>query len=282
MHMITSHKSPPAPASKPSTAVSAPRAGMKYAVEAIGTFFLVFTVGAAVGSGSTLAPLAIGAVLMVMVYAGGHISGGHYNPAVTLAVLVRRRITARDAAAYWTAQFGAGLLAAVAVGAIVDPARVSTIATMTLSGRTLLAAFVVEALFTFALCYVVLNVATSKDHPDNSYYGLAIGFTVVAGAFAVGAISGGAFNPSVTLGAAVMGMFAWPTLWVYLIAQVIGGVTAGVTFLALNPATPSPRCSRLQAGRSGGGQAARERSSNPRRRGPEAAGGPELRSGDRR
>ena len=236
MHMITSHKSPPAPASKPSTAVSAPRAGMKYAVEAIGTFFLVFTVGAAVGSGSTLAPLAIGAVLMVMVYAGGHISGGHYNPAVTLAVLVRRRITARDAAAYWTAQFGAGLLAAVAVRAIVDPARVSTIATMTLSGRTLLAAFVVEALFTFALCYVVLNVATSKDHPDNSYYGLAIGFTVVAGAFAVGAISGGAFNPSVTLGAAVMGMFAWPTLWVYLIAQVIGGVTAGVTFLALNPA----------------------------------------------
>jgi aquaporin Z len=208
---------------------------MKCAVEAIGTFFLVFTVGAAVASGSALAPLAIGAVLMVMIYAGGHISGGHYNPAVSLAVLVRRRITVREAAAYWIVQFGAGLLAAVAVRAIVDPARASTIATMTLSGRTLLAAFVVEALFTFALCYVVLNVATSKDHPDNSYYGLAIGFTVVAGALAVGAISGGAFNPSVTLGAAVMGMFAWPTLWVYLIAQVIGGVTAGVAFLALNP-----------------------------------------------
>jgi aquaporin Z len=83
---------------------------------------------------------------------------------------------------------------------------------------------------------VVLNVATSKDHADNSYYGLAIGFTVVAGAFAVGAISGGAFNPSVTLGAAVMGLFAWPTLWVYLMSQVIGGVTAGIIFLALNPA----------------------------------------------
>ena len=236
MHMVTSHEPRSVHATEQSTATSRRRASAKYVVEGIGTFFLVFTVGAAVGSGSTLAPLAIGAVLMVMIYAGGHISGGHYNPAVTLAVLVRRRISMRDAAAYWIVQFGAGLLAAAAVRAIVDPARKTTIATLSVSGQTLLAAFVVEALFTFALCYVVLNVATSKDHPDNSYYGLAIGFTVVAGAFAVGAISGGAFNPSVTLGAAVMGLFAWPTLWVYLMAQVIGGVTAGVIFLALNPA----------------------------------------------
>src|ERR1700694_3958486 len=214
--------------------VIGPRAGVKYAVEAIGTFFLVFTVGAAVGSGSPFAPLAIGAVLMVMIYAGGHISGGHFNPAVTLAALVRRRIGLRDAAAYWVVQLGAGLLAAVAVRTIVNPTRTAG-ATMTLSGPTLLAAFVVELLFTFALCYVVLNVATSKDHPDNSFYGLAIGFTVVAGAFAVGAISGGAFNPAVSLGAAVMGMFAWPTLWIYLVAQVLAGMAAGVTFLALNP-----------------------------------------------
>jgi aquaporin Z len=215
--------------------VSGPRAGVKYAVEAIGTFFLVFTVGAAAGSGSPFAPLAIGAVLMVMIYAGGHISGGHFNPAVTLAVLVRRRIGLRDAVAYWVVQFAAGLLAAVVVRTVVDPTRAAAAAAMTLSGRTLLAAFVVELLFTFALCYVVLNVATSKDHPDNSFYGLAIGFTVVAGAFAVGAISGGAFNPAVTLGAAVMAMFAWPTLWVYLVAQVLAGITAGVAFLALNP-----------------------------------------------
>jgi aquaporin Z len=215
--------------------VSVTRPGVKYIVEAIGTFFLVFTVGAAVGSASPLAPLGIGAVLMVMIYAGGHLSGGHYNPAVTLAVLVRRRIGLRDAIAYWIVQFGAGLLAAVAVRDIVDPARVATTATLTLSRHTLLAVFAVELLFTFALCYVVLNVATSKDHPDNSFYGLAIGFTVMAGAFAVGAISGGAFNPSVTLGAAVMGLFAWPTLWVYLVAQVVGGLAAGVTFLALNP-----------------------------------------------
>src|SRR6202171_2492658 len=216
-------------------APAGPRRGVKYAVEAIGTFFLVFTVGAAVESRTPLAALAIGAVLMVMIYAGGHLSGGHYNPAVTLAVLVRRRIGLRDAVAYWVVQLGARLLAAVVVRTIVDPTRVATTAAMTLTGRTLLAAFVVELLFPFALCYVVLNVATSKDHPDNSFYGLAIGFTVVAGAFAVGAISGGAFNPAVSLGAAVMGMFAWPTLWVYLVSQVLAGIAAGVTFLALNP-----------------------------------------------
>jgi aquaporin Z len=215
--------------------VSIPRVGVRYAVEAIGTFFLVFTVGAAVGSGSSLAPLAIGAVLMVMVYAGGHLSGGHYNPAVTLAVLVRGRIKLRDAAAYWLVQLGAGLLAALAVRDILDPAQLARHGTMTLSGHAVVAAFVVEMLFTFALCYVVLNVATSKSHPDNSFYGLAIGFTVAAGAIAVGAISGGAFNPAVTLGAAAMGMFAWPTLWVYMVAQILAGLAAGVTFLVMNP-----------------------------------------------
>jgi aquaporin Z len=209
--------------------------GVRYAVEAIGTFFLVFTVGAAVASGSPLAPLAIGAVLMVMVYAGGHLSGGHYNPAVTLAVLVRRRIKLRDAAAYWLVQLGAGLLAALVVRDVLDPVQLAKHATMTLSGHAVVAAFVAEMLFTFALCYVVLNVATSKHHPDNSFYGLAIGFTVVSGAFAVGAISGGAFNPAVTLGAAAMGIFAWPTLWVYVVAQILAGLAAGITFLVMNP-----------------------------------------------
>ena len=213
--------------------VSIPRVGVRYAVEAIGTFFLVFTVGAAVVSGNALAPVAIGAVLMVMVYAGGHLSGGHYNPAVTLAVLVRGRIQLRDAAAYWLVQLGAGLLAALVVREILDPVQLASHA-MTLSGHAVVAAFVAEMLFTFALCYVVLNVATSKSHPDNSFYGLAIGFTVAAGAIAVGAISGGAFNPAVTLGAAAMGIFAWPTIWVYIVAQMLAGLAAGITFLVMN------------------------------------------------
>src|ERR1700721_4208560 len=103
--------------------VSGPPSGVKYIAEAIGPFFLVFTVGAAVGSGSQFAPLAIGAVLMVMVYAGGHISGGHYNPAVTLSVLVRRRITVRDASIYWIVQLAAGLRAWRVVRGSRDPTR---------------------------------------------------------------------------------------------------------------------------------------------------------------
>ncbi len=215
--------------------VSGPRASVKYAVEAIGTFFLVFTVGAAVEDSTALAPLSIGAIVMVMVYAGGHVSGGHYNPAVTLAVLVRRRIGLCDAMGYWFVQFGAGLLAALAVQDIIHPSRIAMNSPRALSGHTLLAAFMVELIFTFALCYVVLNVATSRHQQDNSYYGLAIGFTVAAGAIAVGPVSGAAFNPSVTFGGALMGIFAWPTLWIYPVAQVVGGLAAGATFLALNP-----------------------------------------------
>jgi aquaporin Z len=168
-----------------------------------------------------------------MIYAGGHISGGHYNPAVTMAALVRGRIGLRDAAGYWIAQLAAGLIAAVAVRWVINRALVKP---LTLSGHALTAAFVVELLFTFALTYVVLNVATSRDHPDNSFYGLAIGFTVMAGAFAVGGISGGVFNPAVALGGAVMGLFAWSTLWVYLVVQLVAGAVAGLAFRALNPA----------------------------------------------
>jgi aquaporin Z len=204
----------------------------KYAVEVIGTFFLVFTVAVSGLSHSTFTPLAAGAALMVMVYAGGHISGGHYNPAVTLAALWRRRIGPADAVAYWIAQFVAGLIAGVVARAVVNPAAVTTLHP---AGHTLAATAAVELLFTFALCWVVLNVATSKDQVGNSFFGLAIGFTVLAGAFAVGGISGGAFNPAVSLGAAVGGLFAWSTLWVYIVVQAVAGTAAGLTFLALNP-----------------------------------------------
>ncbi len=206
-------------------------AGRRYAVEMIGTFFLVFTVGMTGLLGAPLAPLAAGSALMVMVYAGGHISGGHYNPAVTLAALVRGRISRADAVGYWVVQLLAGVVAALVVRLVLNPAH---IATRTLSGHAG-AAFIAELLFTFALCYVMLNVATSRDQPVNSFYGLAIGFTVVVGAIAVGAISGAAFNPAVALGIVTMGLFTWSALWVYLLAQVIAGIAAGLAFRALNP-----------------------------------------------
>jgi aquaporin Z len=212
-------------------AVRAP-AGRKYAAELIGTFFLVFTAGISVITHNALAPLAIGAVLAAMIYAGGHISGGHYNPAVTVAVLVRGRIGALDALAYWVAQLAGGLLAAAAV---TGEARRARSTAPSLSAHSMTTAAVAELLFTFALCYVVLNVATSRDHPANSFYGLAVGFTVAAGAVAVGGISGGVFNPAITIAATVLGLFAASTLWVYIVVQLVAGAAAGLVFLALNP-----------------------------------------------
>lgn len=205
----------------------------KYAVEAIGTFFLVLTIGGAVHSTSPLAPLAIGAVLMAMIYAGGHLSGAHYNPAVTLAVLVRGRIGLREAVGYCSAQLAGALVAAAIVAASMprNPAG-----PLQVSGVGAVAAVIAETLFTFALCYVVLNVATSKDHPDNSFYGLAIGFTVMAGAVAVGAISGGAFNPAVVVAGIATGQFSGSLLWLYVPAQILAGLAAGAAFRTLNPA----------------------------------------------
>ncbi|NQE85778.1 MIP/aquaporin family protein [Nocardia terpenica] len=203
----------------------------RLAVEAIGTFFLVFTVGTAVHSGSALAPLAIGAALAVMIYAGGHISGGHYNPAVTMAALVRGRIEASVATGYWVAQLAAGVVAALIVRAVTGPAADRSLSP---SGHLLAGALTVELPFTFALAYVVLNVATSADHPRNSFYGLAIGGTVAAGAIAVGGISGAAFNPAVVLGGMTMGLFG-PVTLLYVIAELVGGALAGLAFRALNP-----------------------------------------------
>jgi aquaporin Z len=209
-----------------------PVATRKYVVEFIGAFFLMFAVGMAALSGSVFVPLAAGGMLMVMIYAGGHISGGHYNPAVTVAALVRGRIGIRDAAGYWIAQLVGGVVAGAVARAVVNPAAVRT---LTLSGHGEAAAAVVEVLVTFALCYVVLNVATSKDQPGNGFFGLAIGFTVAAGAFAVGGISGGVFNPAVALGGATAGLFGWSTIWVYILVELAAGAVAGLAFLVLNP-----------------------------------------------
>jgi aquaporin Z len=198
----------------------------KHIVEFIGTFFLVFTVGMAVRSGSPLAPLAIGASLMVMIFAGGHVSGGHFNPAVTLAVWLRGKLPLKDVIPYWVAQLLAGLAAGLIVNLLLN--RIQTPAE-----HIVLNSLVVEFLFTFALAWVVLNTATSKGTLDNSFYGLAIGFTVVAGAVAVGGISGGAFNPAVGLGVFVMGFESLGQLGVYFVANLAGGAVAALAFKQL-------------------------------------------------
>jgi len=206
--------------------------GRKLVVEFIGTFFLVFTVCMATnpktGAGA-LAPLAIGAVLMVMVFAGGHVSGAHYNPAVSTAVLVRGKMLASEWIPYVVVQLVAAVLAALLARAVNGGG--TAIATASV-GKML----IVEFVFTFALGWVVLNVATARGTDGNSFYGLAIGFTVAAGAFAVGAISGGAFNPAVALGASVLGIFKWSNFWVYVVATLLGGAAAGFMFLYTQPA----------------------------------------------
>ncbi|HEY2821147.1 MAG TPA: aquaporin [Candidatus Acidoferrum sp.] len=203
----------------------------KYIAEFIGTFFLVLTIGCTViGTGAgALAPLAIGSALMVMIFAGGHISGGHFNPAVTLGVWLRGKCEAKDVAPYMVFQAGGAVLAAFAVRYLKGGIAVTPLQ------PAIVPALLAEFLFTFALVYVVLNTATAKATSGNSFYGLAIGFTVLVGAFSVGNISGGAFNPAVAVGISVMGLSSWSNIWIYLVADFVGGAVAAATFKAVNP-----------------------------------------------
>jgi aquaporin Z len=202
----------------------------KLLTELIGTFFLVLTVGLTVIQGTPFAPLAIGTALMVMVYMGGHVSGGHYNPAVSLGVLLRRKMTAGEFGGYVGAQLAGAVLATLAVRQIVG----QTFAPAPADGVGFVSALLVEALFTFALVLVVLNVAVSAKTAGNSYYGLAIGFTVLVGAFAGGAVSGGAFNPAVGLGPmlvhGLMSGGSFGAAWLYLVGPLAGGALAAVVF----------------------------------------------------
>jgi aquaporin Z len=204
---------------------------MKYLVEFIGTFFLVLTIGCTVlkpNDAGALAPLAIGSVLMVMIFAGGYVSGAHYNPAVSLAVFLRGRLPVADLIPYLIAQVVGAVVAAGVVlffkGAGDSP-----------KSPDVMKALAAEFLFTFALCYVVLNVATAKGTSGNPTYGLAIGFTVLAGAFAVGPISGGAFNPAVAVGLIILGKVALADIWIYLVACFAAAAAAAYWFKAINP-----------------------------------------------
>lgn len=204
----------------------------KYLVELIGTFFLVFVIGSTVidpGAG-VMAPVAIGATLMVMIYAGGHISGGHFNPAVTLGVWLRGKCASGDVPGYMAAQVVGGVLAAVlALNLKGSP-------NLTAKELSVGPALVAEFFGTFALVWVVLNVATAKGTAGNSNYGLAIGFTVTAMAYAVGNVSGGAFNPAVAVGATLMHLINGSQVWVHLVADFAGGAAAALAYKALAPA----------------------------------------------
>ena len=207
----------------------------KLVVEFIGTFFFVYAIGEALTNAGRLAPLAIGAALMVMVFAGGHISGGHFNPAVSTAAVVRGKLPSDELIPYVIAQAAGAIVAALIFLGVEEEAAAGEFA----GAGTML---VVEFLFTFALAWVVLHTTTALGTEGNSFYGLAIGFTFMVGVYAVGALSGGAFNPAVALGAMIMGFFEWSDIWIYLFANFLGGGAAAMAFLYVNPAeAPTPR-----------------------------------------
>jgi len=204
----------------------------KLITEFIGTFFLVLVIGMVVTGGKgDFSPIAIGSVLMCMIFAGAHVSGAHYNPAVTLAVLLRGRISLKDGAAYMIVQV-IGAIAAASIVKFLMPDKMSEAAnamTSTTSG------LIAEVLGTFALAYVVLNVATAKGTTGNMFYGLSIGFTVLSMAYAFGALSGGAFNPAVAVGISLMHLASWSDFWVYLVGCFGGAALAAIVFRINNP-----------------------------------------------
>ena len=205
----------------------------KYIVEFIGTFFLVSTVGNTVinGGPGVIPPLAIGSILMVMIFAGGHISGGHFNPAVTLAVWLRGKCPMSDVVGYVGAQVVAGFVAAFLVLFMKANPQVTAME----FPRGPVVPLLAEFLGTFALAYVVLNVATATANSNNSFYGLAIGFTVLANAFALGGYSGGAFNPAVAVGITTMGLNLVSNIWIHLVAELAGGAVAAAVFRFVSP-----------------------------------------------
>ncbi|HKA12101.1 MAG TPA: aquaporin [Candidatus Dormibacteraeota bacterium] len=203
----------------------------KLLTEFVGTFIFLSVIALS-GPAGPLAPLAIGAALMVMVYMGGHVSGGHYNPAVSFGLFLRRKIDIRTMAGYWLTQLVAGALAFV-VGYLVSG---RTPGIQPGSGVLAASALTIEILFTVGLVLVVLNVAATPATAGNSFYGLAIGFTIVVGAFVGGPISGGAFNPAVgfgaTLGAALFHSGSWSHLWLYIVGPLVGAaVAAGIHYV---------------------------------------------------
>ena len=196
-----------------------------YITEFIGTFFLVLAIGL------TGNPLAIGVMLMVMVYMGGHISGAHYNPAVSIAMIFRGLLSVKEAINYILSQLAGAFLAAIFVqwvgGSVMEVGPSNT--------ASVLQILSVEATFTFALVLVILNVATNPKTEGNSYYGLAIGFTVMAGAFAGGGISGGAYNPAVGTGPILVDVImgdgnTLSNLWYYLVGPIVGAMVAAYVY----------------------------------------------------
>lgn len=196
----------------------------KYIIEFIGTFFLVLIIGL------TQNPLAIGFGVTALVYMGAHISGAHYNPAVSIAMLIRSEIGFNDFIKYVLAQVLGSAFAAYIVYAIS-----SNIVIQPNLDESVYAILLAEILFTYLLILVILNIACHPQVDGNSFYGLAYGLTVMVGIYAVGPLSGGVFNPAVSIGPSIIDLITGGGtsqyfVWYYLTAPIIGSVLAVITF----------------------------------------------------
>lgn len=201
----------------------------KLMAEFIGTFFLALTICTAAirGSAEEYAPFAIAATLMVMIYAVGHISGAHFNPAVTVAVWLRGSFERKEVLPYVFIQLVAGVVAALSSQLIAPDSQVAPLELQAVDSIS------AEFLYTFALVFVILNVATHESTEGNSYYGAAISFVVLAGAITVGGISGGSFNPAVSGSMFFSDLIPVADLWIHLVPQMAAGLAATFTFLAI-------------------------------------------------
>ena len=203
----------------------------KLITEFIGTFFLTLTICLAgvFGSGtSELAPFAIASTLMVMIYAGGHVSGAHYNPAVTISIYLRGACDKSEITPYIASQLAAAVTAAVISSSVFMPGD-TYVGELAMDTVPALAA---ELTFTFALVYVILNVATSESTEGNGYYGAAIASVVLAGALTVGSISGASFNPAVSVSLILTESLGVADAWLHFVPQIAGGALAAYVFKA--------------------------------------------------
>ncbi len=206
----------------------------KYTVEFIGTFFLVLSIILAANvESATWAPIAIGTLLMGMIYAGGHISKAHYNPAVTLAFWLRGRLSPNDIPGYLIGQILATLLA-WGIGFYLVVYGWEMEIKMAEKGLHFGPALLAEILGTFALVWVILHVATAEGTKGNDSYGLAIGATVIGAAYSLGGISGAALNPAVALALCGSGMLMWADFPILLLGEIIGSILATYAFLYVN------------------------------------------------
>jgi aquaporin Z len=198
-------------------------------MEFIGTMFLVLVIGL------NSNPIAVGSILIAMVYIGWHISGAHYNPAITLAVWIRGKIDLKNAVAYIFAQ----LLGAFAASIVFYLIQERTFAPAPTVGVEIWKSILLELLFTFALCSVFLELATSERLKGNYIYGLAIGFTFLGGIYAIGGISGGVLNPAAAFGPQLMdtleGGSGLGKFYIYFIGCFGGGVLSAIVYKFLNP-----------------------------------------------